>query len=189
MKPTLQPLHPVQLREKLVDHAVCHARAVVAPPGRQGVKLIEEQDARLGGLSPGRDPRRADYSRQAAASWSHGNGSADLWKTSRTACSLAPMYLLRSSGPWGDQERGSPPPGCGQIWRLRNASTHLDADEVHPAFLGHSPGQQGLPCPRSSVEQQPGAVADWQFGEQDGILSKSRDGIPRGHTVVKIDII
>lgn len=25
-----------------------------------------------------------------------------LWKTSRTPCSLAPMYLLRSSGPWGE---------------------------------------------------------------------------------------
>lgn len=52
MRPTLQPLHSIQLREKLIDHTIRDARAVVAPPDRQGVKLIEEQDARLGGLSP-----------------------------------------------------------------------------------------------------------------------------------------
>lgn len=51
--PTLQPLHSVQLGEELIDHPVRDPRAVVAPPGRQGVKLVKEQDAGLGGLSPG----------------------------------------------------------------------------------------------------------------------------------------
>lgn len=50
--PTLQPLHPVQLGEKLVDHTVSDTRAVVAPPGGQRVKLIKEQDARLGSVRP-----------------------------------------------------------------------------------------------------------------------------------------
>ena len=50
--PTLQALHPVQLGEELVDHAVCHPCVVVAPPGGQGVKLIEEEDAGRGGLGP-----------------------------------------------------------------------------------------------------------------------------------------
>lgn len=52
-RPTLQSLHPVQLGEKLVDHTVGYACAVVAPPGGQRVKLIEEQDAWLGSLGPG----------------------------------------------------------------------------------------------------------------------------------------
>lgn len=96
----MQPLHAVQLREKLVDHAIRDARAVVASPGRQGVKLVEEQDARLGGLSPAAiRGESALFSAAVAASWSR-RCSPDLWKTSRTACSLAPMYLLRSSGPW-----------------------------------------------------------------------------------------
>lgn len=55
---TLQPLHSVQLGEELIDHPVRDPRAVVAPPGRQGVKLVKEQDARLGGLSPGASPEK-----------------------------------------------------------------------------------------------------------------------------------
>ena len=39
----------VHLREQLVDHAVGHAGRVVAAPRRDGVKLVEEQHARLGG--------------------------------------------------------------------------------------------------------------------------------------------
>lgn len=61
-------------------------------------------------------------------------------------------------------------------WCLSKVGAYLDANEVHTAFLGHGSGQQGLSCPRSSVQQYSGAVADRQFGEQDGILSKSRDG-------------
>ena len=30
---------------------------------------------------------------------------------------------------------------------------HLDADEVHPTFFGHSSGQQGFPSSRSSIQQ------------------------------------
>lgn len=51
--PTLQSLHPIQLGEKLVDYAISDPCAVVAPPGSQWVKLIKEQDARLGSLCPG----------------------------------------------------------------------------------------------------------------------------------------
>lgn len=50
---TLQSLHPIQLGEKLVDHTISDSCAVVAPPGGQWVKLIKEQDARLGSLRPG----------------------------------------------------------------------------------------------------------------------------------------
>jgi len=50
--PTLQPLHPVQLGEELVNHAVGDPRAVMAPPRSQRVKLIEEQNAWLGSLRP-----------------------------------------------------------------------------------------------------------------------------------------
>lgn len=50
--PTLQSLHPVQLGEQLVDHAVGDPGAVVAPPGRQRLELVEEEDAGLGGLGP-----------------------------------------------------------------------------------------------------------------------------------------
>lgn len=58
--PTLQSLHAVQLGEKLVDDAVGDPRAVVAPPGGQRVELIEEQDARLGGLSPEMNRQRRE---------------------------------------------------------------------------------------------------------------------------------
>lgn len=50
--PTLQSLHPVQLGEELVDDAVGDPRAVVAPPGCQRLKLVEEEDAGFGRLSP-----------------------------------------------------------------------------------------------------------------------------------------
>lgn len=52
LRPTLQPLHPIQLGEQLVDHTVGYSCAVVASPWRQRVKLIEEQDARFGSLCP-----------------------------------------------------------------------------------------------------------------------------------------
>lgn len=58
--PTLQSLHAVQLGEKLVDDAVGDPRAVVAPPGGQRVELIEEQDARLGSLSPETNRQRGE---------------------------------------------------------------------------------------------------------------------------------
>ena len=45
---TLQAFHAVQLSQQLIDHPVSHPRAVVATLGGDGVKLIEEQDARLG---------------------------------------------------------------------------------------------------------------------------------------------
>lgn len=51
MTATLQSFHSVQLGEKLVDDAVGDPRAVVAPPGRQGLELVEEEDAGFGGLS------------------------------------------------------------------------------------------------------------------------------------------
>lgn len=50
--PTLQSLHSVQLGEELVDDAVSDPRAVVTPPGCQGLELIEEEDAGFGSLSP-----------------------------------------------------------------------------------------------------------------------------------------
>lgn len=51
--PTLQSLHPVQLGEELVHHAVCYTCAVVAPSWSQRIKLIEEKNAWLGSLRPG----------------------------------------------------------------------------------------------------------------------------------------
>lgn len=57
---TLQSLHSIQLGEELVDHTVGYTCAVVAPPGGQSVKLVEEQDAGLGGLCPKRGRRRSD---------------------------------------------------------------------------------------------------------------------------------
>ena len=52
---TLQSLHTIQLGEELIDHTVGHPRAVVAPPGGQRVKLIEEQDAWFSSLRSGMD--------------------------------------------------------------------------------------------------------------------------------------
>lgn len=56
--PTLQPLHPIQLGEQLVDHPVGYSCAVVPSPRRQSVKLIEEQDARFGRLCPEKEARQ-----------------------------------------------------------------------------------------------------------------------------------
>ena len=47
---SLQAFHAIQLGEQLVDHAIRDARAVVATAWGERVELVEEQDARLGGL-------------------------------------------------------------------------------------------------------------------------------------------
>ena len=51
---------------------------------------------------------------------------------------------------------------------------YLNTDEVHAALFGNGSGQEGLARPRGSVEQQPGALADRQLGEQDRVLEKER---------------
>lgn len=58
---------------------------------------------------------------------------------------------------------------------LKNQSAHLDADEVHAAVFGHSSGQEGLPRAGGSVQQDAGAMADRQIGEQNGVLQNSKD--------------
>lgn len=113
---------------------------------------------------------------------------AHLWKTSRTPCSLAPMYLLRSSGPYREVDISWDTPkmfaSIKQIavfvvvfvlFFLKNQRAHLDTDEVHAAVFGHSSGQEGLPRAGGSVQQDAGAMADRQIGEQNGILQKSKD--------------
>lgn len=57
---------------------------------------------------------------------------------------------------------------------LKDHSVHLDADEVHAAVFGHSSGQEGLPCAGGSVQQDSGAMADRQIGEQNGILQRNQ---------------
>lgn len=98
---TLQSLHSVQLGEQLVDHAVGDPRAVMTPPGRQRLELIEEEDAGFGSLSPETHGRESEMQLKLGPQSliSSNETFARLWKTSRTPCSLAPMYLLRSSGP------------------------------------------------------------------------------------------
>lgn len=113
---TLQTLHSIQLGQKLVYHSVGNPGAVVAPPGGQRVKLVKEQDARAGSLSPKRDRKAGSLFKsklQTSTTVNFGHSyytgckvkvNSDLWKTSRTACSLAPMYLLKSSGPYKDSK-------------------------------------------------------------------------------------
>lgn len=164
---TMQSLHPIQLGEKLINYTVSDTCAVMASPGGQGIKLIEKQDARLGSLRPEMEQNysvsifyvtHCNLQLQKSQVWVirqwWSEMFSNLLKTFRTPCSLAPMYLLRSSGPWRDWSKYT-------AWLtnlyydaitwMRQSQAYLDADEIHTTFFGDGSCQQGLSCTGSSI--------------------------------------